>query len=42
MAFTDKNAYEAPTALVVDVKVEGIICSSEIEAEGEGFISWDE
>ncbi len=38
----DKESYEAPTAFVVDVKVEGIICSSEIEAEGEGFITWED
>ena len=38
----NKDFYEAPTVLVVGVKAEGIICSSEIEAEGEGFISWDE
>ena len=30
----NKEFYETPT--------EGIICSSEIEAEGEGFISWEE
>ena len=37
-----KESYEAPTAFVVDVKAEGIICSSEIEAEGEGFITWED
>ena len=37
----DKESYEAPTAFVVDVKAEGIICSSEIEAEGEGYIGWE-
>lgn len=38
----DKEFYEAPTALVVDVKAEGIICSSEIEAVGEGYIEWED
>ena len=38
----NKEFYETPTAMVVDVKAEGIICSSEIEAEGEGFVSWEE
>ena len=37
-----KESYEAPTALVVDVKAEGIICSSEIEAVGEGYIEWED
>lgn len=38
----DKESYEAPTAFVVDVKAEGIICSSEIEAVGEGYIEWED
>ena len=37
-----KDSYEAPTAFVVDVKAEGIICSSEIEALGEGYIEWED
>ena len=37
----DKESYEAPTAFVVDVKAEGIICSSEINAVGEDYIGWD-
>lgn len=38
----DKESYEAPTAFVVEVKVEGMICSSEIEAVGEGYIEWED
>lgn len=37
----DKVFYETPTAIVVEVKVEGMICSSEIEAVGEGYIEWE-
>lgn len=37
-----KDFYEAPTAIVVDVKTEGLICSSEIEAVGEGYIEWED
>ena len=38
----DKESYEAPTAFVVEVRVEGMICSSEIEAVGEGYIEWED
>ena len=38
----NKESYEAPTAFVVDVKAEGIICSSESEAVGEGYIEWED
>ena len=38
----NKEFYETPTAMVVDVKAEGIICSSEIEALGEGYIEWED
>ena len=38
----NKDFYESPTAFVVDVKAEGIICSSEIEALGEGYIEWED
>lgn len=37
----NKDYYETPTALVVDLKAEGIICSSEINAVGEDYIGWD-
>ena len=38
----NKDFYMTPTVLVVEVKTEGMICSSEIEAVGEGYIEWED
>lgn len=37
MESTEKELYEAPAIMVVEVKAEGVICSSPGEAGGEGF-----
>lgn len=41
MELEDKELYEAPTIDVVEVKSEGVICTSNPEGEGHGYGGWD-
>ena len=42
MEFKDKNLYEAPSAMIVEVKTQRIICTSEPEGHGHGYDGWQE
>ncbi len=37
MEFTEKFIYEAPTMVVVEAKMEGMICSSDTDGQGYGY-----
>ena len=41
MESTEKFIYEAPTVLPVEVKTEGVICTSDPEGQGHGYDGWD-
>ena len=46
MEQTDKQVYEAPSAMVFEVKIEGVICESGVNGSRNGYgtaieDSWD-
>ena len=41
MESTEKEPYVVPTIVVVEVKAEGVICTSNPEGEGHGYDGWD-
>ena len=41
MESKEKDFYEAPTVLVVEVKTEGIVCASPTEGTGNGYSGWN-
>lgn len=41
MCSSEKEMYEAPAILVVEVAAKRVICDSEPEGQGHGFNGWN-